>query len=306
MLIGDCASDPPLSMTQRGLAAARADDVIYGLGAVALARGHEQMAVAVADEVARAALARAIAAIGADVAILDVADAWPATAAGAKDEVFPASALVAVADEARARPAISWVTVAGAVGEPCLLGGVPSETMAELVARAGGPLDDDWVAVAGGAPAGRLVERDATLAAAGLPATLLVLPARHPWVRRLRTTVADWLWRAASACEGCRVCSDACPVTLTPHALVATLTSGRDDGTAPAAFAACTGCGVCDAACPASLSPRALAVDVRDRFALLAPRLDPPGAPATRRPGIDRALLTLRLGLGAYDRSVSR
>jgi Na+-translocating ferredoxin:NAD+ oxidoreductase RnfC subunit len=172
--------------------------------------------------------------------------------------------------------------------------------MSELVARAGGALDDDWVPIAGGAPAGRVVTREATLAEAGAPSVVLVLPARHALVRRLRTTVGDWLWRAASACEGCRACGDACPSGLATHALVATLATGRDDGVATAAFAACTGCGVCDAACPAALSPRALAVDVRDRLAhggVTAPA-------AARRAGIDRALLTLRLGLAVYDRPV--
>ena len=103
MLIGDCASDPPLGATERALATTRADDVVYGLGAAALARGHRAMAVAVADAAARAALRAG-----------DRGDrgrawrsstreaAWPAVAAGAKDEVLPASLLVAIADEARA------------------------------------------------------------------------------------------------------------------------------------------------------------------------------------------------------------
>jgi ferredoxin len=299
MLIGDCASDPPLGATQRALAAARPLEVVYGLGAVALARGHERMALAVADEAARAALARAIAAIGADVALLDVADAWPAVAAGERDELLPASALAAVADEAHGRPAAATVSVVGALAQPTVLACAPSTTMAELVALAGGALDDDWLPIAGGAPAGRLVAREATLAEAGAPSMVLVLPARHAWVRRLRTTVGDWLWRAASACEGCRACSDACPASLQAHALVATLATARGDGTAPAAFAACTGCGVCDAACPASLSPRALAVDVRERLGRGGVAAV---AATTLRAGIDRALLTLRLGLSAYDR----
>ncbi|HEX8950314.1 MAG TPA: hypothetical protein VF945_00645, partial [Polyangia bacterium] len=79
-----------------------------------------------------------------------------------------------------------------------------------------------------------------------------------------------------------------------------TLATGRDDGTAPAAFVACTGCGVCDAACPAGLSPRALALDTRER--LLRAGAEAICA-ATARPGIDRALLTLRLGLAPYDRA---
>ena len=276
---------------------------MYGLGAVALARKHRAMAVAVAvgDEVGRAALAAAIARIGADVAIVDVADAWPAVTAGERDEVLPASALVAVAEETRgAAIGDTIVSVVGAVATPAVMRCAATATMAELVARAGGAVDDDWLPVAGGAPAGRLVARDATLAEAGAPSVVLVLPARHEWVRRLRTTVGDWLWRAASACEGCRACSEACPASLQSHALVATLATARDDGTAPAAFAACIGCGVCDAACPAALSPRALAVDVRDRLARGGVATT---APVTLRAGIDRALLTLRLGLGMYDRA---
>jgi Fe-S oxidoreductase len=80
---------------------------------------------------------------------------------------------------------------------------------------------------------------------------------------------------------------------------VATLATGRDDGTAPALFAACSGCGVCDGACPAALSPRALATDVRDRLARGGVTAE---AATTLRVGLDRALLTLRLGLASYDR----
>ena len=202
-----------------------------------------------------------------------------------------------------AQPGVT-VSVVGAVNEPVVLRCAATAGLEELVARAGGAVDDDWVPVAV-APGGRLVARAATLAEAGAPSVLLVLPARHAWVRRLRTSVGDWLWRAASArvCEGCRACSDACPVGLPAHALVATLAVARDDGSASrragaAAFAACTGCGVCDAACPASLSPGRLAVDVRERLAAGGVTA---GA-TTLRAGIDRALLTLRLGLGAYNR----
>ena len=85
------------------------------------------------------------------------------------------------------------------------------------------------------------------------------------------------------------------------HALVATLATGRDDGVAPAQFVACSGCGVCDGACPAALSPRALATDVRDRLARGGMTAGTTTLKAGRA-GLDRALLTLRLGLGPYDR----
>lgn len=297
MLIGDCASDPPLGATARALATMRSTDVLFGLGAAAVARGHRQLALAAADPPTRAALRRALTDAAADVQLIEVPDAWPAVAAGARDELLPASLLVAIADEARGRRPSAFVTVAGAVAQPTVLACPPATTMAELVARAGGALEDDWLPIAGGAPAGRLVARDATVGDVGAPSLVLVLPARHGWVRRLRTPVGAWLWRAASACEGCRHCSDACPAALSPHALTATLTRARDDGTAPAAFAACSGCGLCDAACPASLSPRALSVAVRDR--LHAGGVD--GAAPVARAGLDRALLTLRLGLARYD-----
>ena len=141
--------------------------------------------------------------------------------------------------------------------------------------------------------------RAATLAEAGAPSVLLAA-ARA----RVGAAAAHLGRRLAvargSACEGCRACSDACPVGLPAHALVATLAVARDDGSASrragaAAFAACTGCG-CDAACPASLSRGQFAVDVRERLA--AGRGVTAGA-TTLRAGIDRALLTLRLGLSA-------
>jgi ferredoxin len=318
MLIGDCASDPPLGATARLLATTRADDVVFGLGALALRRSHGdgELALAVADGAARAALATAIARIGAAPAIrlLDVPDAWPGVTAAAGDTIVPAAALVALADEAHGRAVERWVTVAGAVATPALLAATADETLAALVARAGGALDADWVALAGGAPAGWLAARDDVFAAIGAPALLLVLPARHELVRRLRTPVATWLARAASACEGCRACSDASPTALAPATLVAALVNRRDDGVAAVAvamaaaslaatslaMASCSGCGLCDAMCPAALSPRALATATRDRLRANGVHAEP-AAPA--RPGLDRALLTARLGLTAYERS---
>jgi Na+-translocating ferredoxin:NAD+ oxidoreductase RnfC subunit len=308
VLIGDCASDPPLSATAQALARWRADDVVYGLGAVALARGHRELALAVRDDEARAALAAAIARLDARVAIRDAAAAWPAVAAAARDELIPADVLVAVADEARGRARLGYVTVAGAVQTPLVLACAPSLTMAELAARAGGAVDDDWVPIAGGAPAGRLVARETTFAEAGSPSLLLILPATHALVRRLRLPLSAWLWRAASACANCRQCSDACPAGLSPHELVTTLATGRDDGMGTVAAATCTGCGLCDAVCPSALSPRALVVALRDRLRDAAPATVLAGGEvraATLAVGLDLRLLTLRLDLTRYEKAVS-
>jgi ferredoxin len=299
LLIGDCASDPPLGATARLLATTRADDVLFGLGLLALRNAVSDLALAVADATARTALADAIARTGAKIRLIDVPDAWPGVTAAAGDTIVAAAELVALADAAHGRVAPKWVTVAGALATPALLTASADETIAALVARAGGALDADWIAVADGAPAGRLVARDDTFAAAGSPSLLLILPARHELIRRMRTPVATWLARAASACEGCRICSDACPAALDPATLVATLAGGRDEPAAASAMAGCSGCGLCDAMCPAALSPRALATATRDRLRAAGMAATP--APPSR-PGLDRALLTARLGLTAYDR----
>jgi hypothetical protein len=293
-LCGDAACDPPLGATARALAVARADDVVYGLGALALERGARQLTLRVRHDDAAAALARAIAKLEARVELVHLPDAWPPSSPSSGVAV-DAAALVGATDRVRGRPARAYVTVAGAVEAPEVCAAPPDATVEELVARAR-PCDPDWVAVAGGAPAGRLVGRTSAVGDASL---VLVLPAGHPVVRRLRTPLSDWLWRAASACEGCRACSDAC-AGLAPHEVVWTLSTLRDDGVGLAQALACTACGLCDAVCPSSLSPRALVADVRDRMRAMAGAGAAVGAGAR---GLDVGLLTLRLGLGDYARA---
>jgi len=294
-LVGDCAGDPPLGATARALAVERADDVVYGLGLLALARDGKratELTLLVRHDDAEAALREAVARAEARVTVVRAADAWPARL---PVPTVGASALAHATDLARGRPDRVYLTVAGAVASPSVMAVVPALSVAELVARAGGALDDDWVAIAGGAPSGRIVERDTS--AEHLGTLLLVLPARHAIVRRLRTPVADWLLRAASACEGCRVCSDACPDAVPAHEIVWTLATLRDDGVAPARAAGCSGCGLCDVMCPSRLSPVRLVTEVRDRLGLAPPPADPHRALA---PGLDLDLITLRLGLADF------
>lgn len=300
-LIGDCASDPPLSATLRRVAVEFADELVYGLGLVAEKRRARRLFFAARHHDARAALAGAIARYRAKVELVVLPEAWP-PALGAQSVL--ATELLRASDRARGRAERRFVTLAGAVARPCVLEVAPGATAEELVAHAGGTAVDDWVAVAGGAPAGRLIARDAPLGEADVN-LVLILPQGHEVVRRLRTPLADWLLRAASACEGCRVCTDTCPPSLggaqlEPHQLLWTLVSLRDDGVDLRRALACTGCGLCDAMCPSALSPRALVVDVRDRLRLAgAVALDEGGTRTAS--GLDLALLTRRLGLAPYD-----
>jgi ferredoxin len=300
-LVGDCASDPPLAATARRLAVARADELVYGLGVIALERRHRTLGLAARHADAREALAAAITRLEAKVELIALPDAWPARIVAR--EVVRAEALVNAAERARGAFGRAYVTVAGAVRAPAVRAADPLATVEKLVADAGGALDEDWVAVAGGAPGGRLVER--ATPARELGSLVLILPAGHEVVRRLRMPVGDWLRRAASACEGCRICSGACPQPLSPHEIVWTLSTLRDDGTDLTRALHCTGCGLCDAMCPAVLSPRALVVDVRDRFVNgnASASVSVNGNANANASGLDVGLLTLRLGLAPYDRA---
>lgn len=296
LVVGDCASDPPLGATGRALAVTRAADVVYGVGAIALERGVERMVLRTRHADAREALEREIARREARVEVRALADAWPPPDG---EEVVRAGELVRAAERARGQEPRWYVTVAGAVRAPLVLGARAGTTAEELVAAADGALADDWVAVAGGAPAGRLAARDQPVG----DELVLILPAGHEVVRRLRTPIADWLQRAASACEGCRACSDACPAPLEPHQIVWTLATLRDDGVDLARALACSGCGLCDLVCPSVLSPRALAVAVRDRLRAAGVGARANANDNVNASGIDVELLTLRLGLAPFARA---
>jgi ferredoxin len=285
---GDCASDPPLSATLRAIACARPDDVLLGLAA--LSPPKEKLRIAVRHDDAETALREAALRAGAKVEIVRLPDAWPPLVDGP-------DARVLVAASPRRKDRARYVTVAGAVRQPAVIPVRAEPTISDLVASADGPLDDDWLPLV----EHRLLDRDAPWAGEPL---VTILPARHPLVRNARTPLADWLQRAASACEGCRICSESCG-HLEPHEIMWTLTTLRDDGVRPLSALACTSCGLCDAMCPSALSPRALIADVRDRLRSLGAATTGT-TPHRSASGLDIDLLTRRLGLAEYDRSPLR
>jgi ferredoxin len=287
---GDCASDPPLGATLRALACARAEDVLLGLAALAPPKCKLQLTVRHPD--AEAALAEAARRLAAAVEIVRLPDAWPPAA----NELPDARALVAASP--LGKEARRFVTVAGAVKEPAVMPVRGEATLAELLAAAGGPVDDDWLPLVFG-EGFELREREAAWAGEPL---VLALPAAHPLARNRKTPLTDWLKRAASACEGCSICSESC-AHLRPHEIVWTLATARDDGTRLTEALACTGCGLCDAMCPAALSPRALVVDARNRLRAAGASVSPSLRKLT---GLDVKLLTQRLGLADYDREPLR
>ncbi|HEX2572839.1 MAG TPA: 4Fe-4S dicluster domain-containing protein [Polyangia bacterium] len=333
----DLAGDPPLGRSASTIAVEDAERVVAGAGAALVAARAQRAIVAVrtmaAERAVRAARDRLGGAEGRSaVEVILMPPLWPSLGLAWDLELDPAwtwlldgEALLDVESAALARERAPWrVTVAGVVRRPGVVawrGAPPTSstggpTVETLVAATGGSEVETgpaWVALDGGAPGGRLVGRSEPVRSS----LLLVLPMEHPLVARARIPVGDWLRRAASACEGCRACSDACPVALAggrlaPHEVIATLITGRDDGVRLAEAAACLGCGVCDIVCPGALSPATLLGAVRGRLPVMshpAARARPAhGSPQahpdrmSRRLSID--LLLLRTGLTAYDRAL--
>jgi len=178
--------------------------------------------------------------------------------------------------------------------------------VSDVVEAAGGATcGEPWVALGDGPLAGRPLDRDDVVTKA--TRAVVVVSARADLVRRLRTPLGDQVRRSLSACEGCAMCTDACPPRLlggrlAPHELVRAL-SRADAGTGELLAALeCSACGLCDVACPSGLSPRRL-VEATARAVLDQGLAGAPlarGAVHEARAGrrLALSLVALRLGLG--------
>lgn len=312
-VVADLANDPPLGRALVETALAHPDRIVAAVGAALIAARAARGAVVVRDAAAHKALVAAANALQASaLEVVRLPDAWPI--AGLDRELGWKHAWVLGADELRQVEAVGlsrvpWprrITVAGDVARPHTValeaaGAVPS--VEALVEQAGGATALPWAALDGGAWGGRVADPEEP------PRTslLLVLPARHALVRRAQLSVADQLRRVASACEGCRACTDVCPPfldgrALHPHAIVAALASAKDARNESAAARACLECGVCTAACPSGLDPGRLVGEVKSRLpaeVALPRRGRAHPDRASRRMGVP--LLLLRAGLAEAD-----
>ncbi len=310
-VVVDFASDPPLSRSLSTTAIEEAARIVEGAGAAMLASRARRSVIAVRDAAAHKAIASALKAAGAKtLTVTRAPDVWPTVGLDRDLDckyawILDGERLLDVEAAALGRSrAARRVTVAGHVAKPGVFALQQERTVEELVAAAGGATveADAWVALDGGAYGGAIADREATVRSA----LLLVVPASHHLIARARLPIADHLRRAASACEGCRACTEACPVALDgialqPHGIVASLVVGTDRGTGSAAAAACVGCGVCDAACPGGLSPSVLMGALRARLGTeglsdVRKRGEPHPDRAGRRMSLE--LLVMRAGLG--------
>lgn len=305
--IGD---DEPLFRTEAVLGEQATHLVLRGLGAVAMLCRAERAMLAVHAS-ARGALGRLEAeARGSRAEILKVPPSSPSDPVSLICDVAQlAGQSVAVAgleralvldavelrDVALALGGASltrsrFVTVAGAVRDPAVVAAPLGTSCEDLVACCGGSPDPGWVPWHNGVLRGRPVGQDQVvdLDTRGF----LVLPHRHPINRRRSTPLADLVKRVPSACEGCRICTDVCPVALSggslaPHAVMQAVAAARDD---PALLGAleCLRCGLCTALCPARLAPAEIIAAASDELSVRGVELrsdDRPLRPHPDRPG---------------------
>ena len=123
----------------------------------------------------------------------------------------------------------------------------------------------------GGPIMGRLVSADSPITKTS--SGILVLPFDNPVIKRCIIDISSQLFRAKSACDACRLCTDLCPRyqlghRIEPHLVMRAVSNNEDDMVQEltSAFLCCQ-CGVCDIyACPTGLSPRALYGSLRSEF----------------------------------------
>ncbi len=211
---------------------------------------------------------------------------------------------------ARAEPVTeTYLTVAGAVREPCTVAVPVGITHGEAVALAGGATCGDPALLSGGVMMGRLVAADEPI-----PKTcggIVVLPGEHPVVRRYRR---DWRRIAqigASACDQCSFCTELCPRYLLGHPIEphkAMRSLGFVETREPTVLGTqfCCECNLCTMiACPEDLDPKNVCTHNKRKLAAAGTKSSPAAHPYraelhldNRRVPISR--LILKLGLRPF------
>lgn len=328
VVIGKVCDAEPLLQTEGALARAASHHVLRGLGALALLQGAERVILAVDRAVdlswplegTRLEVVEIAAAAPMDPISLvcDLAQAAGRSVPGAglsSHSVHDAVVLrdVALALEGRWPSSRRFVTVAGAVARPAVVEAPLGTPLAELVELCGGATDPGWVPWLNGALGGR---RSGWGDAVDLDTRgLVVLPHDHPIVVRSTTPLSDVVGRIVAACEGCRTCTDLCPVHLAgahlePHRVMQVLAASWTGAALPLdgpvlGALECTGCGLCSAACPSMLEPamglRALREQLGAQGVTLAAAAAPRPHPDRRGRRVSLARLVDMLGLAPYD-----
>ena len=174
-----------------------------------------------------------------------------------------------------------YVSVAGAVAQPCTLRVPVGITLAECVAAAGGPTIPDVNYMVGGLMMGHIEDNHHALVSK-TTGGVIVLPNDHVVVRRRRQ---DWNQIARigrSACDQCSFCTELCPRWLLghpiePHRAMRSLGFDVSRETNVAGTAFCCECNLCSYySCPEGLDPKNVCAENKGRLMAAKKRWENP------------------------------
>ena len=174
-----------------------------------------------------------------------------------------------------------YITVAGAVRNPCSVCVPIGAPLSVCLAAAGGAEIDDPSFILGGAMMGTLVESldgPVTKTTGGI----IVLPKDHFIVRR-----KSWSWErtrrvARAACDQCSHCTEMCPRYLLGHPIepAKSMRSVGFSGTGRAEFPGtlyCSECNLCSyCSCPEGLDPKGVNAENKRRLMAEKKRMENP------------------------------
>jgi Na+-translocating ferredoxin:NAD+ oxidoreductase RnfC subunit len=204
-----------------------------------------------------------------------------------------------------------FITVAGAVRNPCTFKIPIGTSFKECIDIAGGATVSDYAILSGGAMMGELID-DVSTPITKTTAGLIVLPKDHQQVKR-RSLSQEKLERVgASACDQCYRCTDLCPrwilgYQIVPHEVMRSLQfSGprREEFSLQALL--CIECNICSLyACPEDLDPKNICTGAKRKLMARGIRPDK-SRPVNVHPlrsgrQVPTKLLTRKLGLSPYD-----
>lgn len=153
-----------------------------------------------------------------------------------------------------------WVTITGAVHEPCTVHVPIGITVREVLALAGGPSADSFEIINGGPMMGKVVSEDSLITKT--TKGLIVLPKAHALLTSLEKDSSRILKEARTACMHCNLCTEVCPRNLLGHRLepsklirIASYGSLCDHNTKITSANLCVECRLCEYACVQNLQP---------------------------------------------------
>ena len=191
--------------------------------------------------------------------------------------VSNAATMYAVWQAMQGRPFTQkYLTITGAVREPCVIKAPLGTNFADCLALAGGTDLEDYIIVSGGPMMGKLLP-DGDIFVEKTTSGFLVLPKTTRYYQNEAASLRHILGRARSACIQCSFCTQLCPRWLLGHPLESHKIMRRAAGSLPLeeqlddpvlrSAQYCCECGVCElVACPMQLAPRRINAQLKQAY----------------------------------------